>query len=175
MKENLESLIQFDTRHFNDISVDTITGFITKTSSDESQKILNEINWYETIREDIKPYLPSIGCVDKEKPLYSMELIPGDDLSKKFINMEDVDWKQTTNQVIDLLELIHSDKQKTVGTKERKKQFYLTKHKKRFSKLKESFIYEQYSRNFMCDDGVYYVGLSELESHIESLVNEILS
>ncbi|MGA5691410.1 hypothetical protein [Cytobacillus pseudoceanisediminis] len=88
MKDNL-----VQSRYFNKIMFNKKSNTIIKTSEDE-QKLSNEILWYLKLPNELKKYTPKIidYSLKKNNIFIELEYIPFLTLSQLLINKQDVDW-----------------------------------------------------------------------------------
>jgi len=107
--ESRAKLLNRLSRDDNSISVDTITGTITKSG----KRCRSEIEWYKTVPSSIKPFLPTIYKMNDYS--YTMDYCPGTSLQDILVyeKLKDDTIEYTLNKVLQVYDICFIDNQQT--------------------------------------------------------------
>jgi aminoglycoside phosphotransferase len=139
---NVDNLITsreklLESRAFNEISVDDLSGIITKYSK-EKDKFVDEIQYYQLLPADIQIFFPRIidYKISGDKPCLKMEYYGYPSLSELFIygNLHFAVWAQVFNHLKRILEIFN--KYQVPAKKESFHYMYVEKTHERLDKLR---------------------------------------
>ncbi|MEM2954828.1 MAG: hypothetical protein QW625_02675 [Candidatus Nanoarchaeia archaeon] len=95
-------------RYFNKIINDEFTNVVTKFSQNK-EKLINEINWFLKIPNELKFVCPQIYDFDLTKPYLKMEFIPYPKMDELFLysDLHEMVWFNILNRFINTLKLFN--------------------------------------------------------------------
>jgi dTDP-glucose pyrophosphorylase len=165
-------------RHFNQLSIDPILNTITKVSA-KSEKLIDELNWYLLLPEELKTLTPRILTKMNENNEVSItqEFYGYPGLSELFVygDLSTFIWES----IIDYLFQIHGifKQYEKPAKKACLIDMYQTKTSERLQQLlKQDVFWEEiWNKDYIIINGIEYLNiqncLSKLNNQIEQLVN----
>lgn len=170
-EDNFLKVKKNQSRIFNTLEIDYSKGIIKKTSL-EKEKLLDEINWYNLIPNEIKYLTPRIFSysLSKKNPFISMEYYSYDTLHELYLfgNLSKEKWNEVYSIIFKSLNELHKFK-KRVSSKDIKNTFsqmYIEKINNRLNQLrKEEYFSSFFSKKIIINGNEY----NSLEKIIDDL------
>ncbi|MDP5083154.1 MAG: aminoglycoside phosphotransferase family protein [Rickettsiaceae bacterium] len=167
----------YNSRNFNNLKVDIVTGIITKSSSDKG-KLLNEANWYKSLPEPVLVYAPKIISIKEDKDTLSLalELYGYPNLAELYVysNSSLEDWCN----IIDVVFQVHAQLAGFLVdfNKEDLQQIYVVKTRQRVDRIKSDNeqIYKLFSSKTLIINNVEYNNFDQLEGLIQDKIKGLL-
>ena len=138
-----------NTRKFNELDVDSKKNVITKRSSD-TEKLRPEIEWYEKMPQDLKPYTPRIysSSFNASGSMIKMDYTGYPSLGELLLfgSHEGHIWNTIYSNIFQMLDEFESyTKELESGrARENLEEMYLEKTKRRMKKVKNSGGFEEF-------------------------------
>ncbi|EOH92045.1 hypothetical protein [Enterococcus pallens] len=179
-KEYLETKKLVQARFFNSITIDDQRGILTK-KSDDTKKLIHEIEWYIKMPEELQFFTPRIYnySLDKEQPCVEMEYYPYETLHNLYIygNLEINDWEK----IMDKLMFVRQEMKQHSANKQLDpqdlKDIYYQKTVDRVERLMEDPAFEVFYENAPSINGVTYQPVKEIMGQLLNLLedNQLIS
>jgi len=139
--ESKARLLNNSARSFNQISVDTFLGTVTKTSDDKQKqdKIQQEKDWFLSLPDEISLFCPRI--LPSDYGVLKMSHEPGTALSEMWIyeNMRFENWTQVIDKILKIHNTVFLGRVQNINSRDAMKEMYLVKNLKRFDNIIETF------------------------------------
>jgi len=139
--ESKARLLNNSARSFNQISVDTFLGTVTKTSDDKQKqdKIQQEKDWFLSLPDEMSLFCPRI--LPSDYGVLKMSHEPGTALSEMWIyeNMRFENWTQVIDKILKIHNTVFLDRAQNINSRNAMKEMYLVKNLKRFDDIIETF------------------------------------
>jgi choline kinase len=99
------------TRHFNQIRVDEFANLLTK-SSENRDKLIAEIDWYEGLPPELKWVYPAVFATDRVRPSVTMEFVPYPSLDELYLysDLHESTWSVVLAKLVKLLQVFNGYK-----------------------------------------------------------------
>lgn len=179
-KEYLETKKLVQARFFNSITIDDQRGILTK-KSDDTKKLIHEIEWYIKMPEELQFFTPRIYnySLDTQQPCVEMEYYPYETLHNLYIygNLEISDWEK----IMDKLMFVRQEMKRHSVNKQLNSQdlkdIYYQKTVDRVERLMEDPAFEVFYENLPTINGVTYQPVKEIMGQLLNLLedNQLIS
>ncbi|EOH89556.1 aminoglycoside phosphotransferase family protein [Enterococcus pallens] len=179
-KEYLETKKLVQARFFNSITIDDQRGILTK-KSDDTKKLIHEIEWYIKMPEELQFFTPRIYnySLDTQQPCVEMEYYPYETLHNLYIygNLEISAWEK----IMDKLMFVRQEMKLHSANKQLDpqdlKDIYYQKTVDRVKRLMEDPAFEVFYEAAPSINGVTYLPVKEIMERLLSLLenNQLIS
>ncbi len=176
---NLDSATAISTkvlgaREFNQLQIDEKRGLITKSSVNK-EKILQEINYYNNLPQDLKIFFPRLCSFNLGRSVsYSIEYYPYKTLSEYYVMYELSE--ECWGRIFDKIFEVYMEFRNHKGCKPTRDQWdriYLGKLSNRLEKVKENVeLYALTEKESILINGQNYNGWKRYFSFIEEVINK---
>lgn len=144
-------------RSFNSLTYNDLYGYVTK-KSDNTTKLLEEINWYLNIPKDLTIFMPRlVDCqIQSNTPSYSLEFYGYQTLADSFL-FESIDlpiWETIINRLMEIINLF-GEHTSVIPVED----FYSVYYGKTISRLEELKKYK-YWKNVLAEKKIIINGVS---------------
>ncbi|MEO1772042.1 aminoglycoside phosphotransferase family protein [Candidatus Enterococcus ferrettii] len=179
-KEYLETKKLVQARFFNSITIDDQRGILTK-KSDDTKKLIHEIEWYIKMPEELQFFTPRIYnySLDKEQPCVEMEYYPYETLHNLYIygNLEISDWEKIMDKLLFVRQEMKLHSENKQLDPQDLKDIYYQKTVARVERLMEDPAFEVFYENAPTINGVTYQPVKAIMEQLLNLLedNQLIS
>ena len=172
-KEYLETKKLVQARFFNAITIDDQRGILTK-KSDDTKKLIHEIEWYIKMPEELQFFTPRIYnySLDKKQPFVEMEYYPYETLHTLYIygNLEISDWEKIMDKLMFVRQEMKLHSEEKQLDPDDLKDIYYQKTVDRVARLMEDPAFEVFHETAPTINGVTYQPLKEVMGQLLSVL-----
>ncbi|MGM0168660.1 hypothetical protein IGI39_004415 [Enterococcus sp. AZ135] len=175
--EYLETKKMVQARFFNAITIDNQRGILTK-SSEERQKLINEIQWYLKIPPSLQYLAPRIYdySLDPTKPEVKMEYYPYETLHTLYIyaNLGLSDWEKIIEKMLFVRKEMSncSEEQHLTLDKKDLLDIYFQKTIDRLKLLLHDPVFQPFYEQAPEINGIQYLPLKEIMDNLKDVLNQ---
>ncbi|MGG5333232.1 hypothetical protein [Enterococcus sp. AZ163] len=172
-REYLETKKLVQARFFNSITIDDQRGILTK-KSDDTTKLIHEIEWYIKMPEALQFFTPRIYnySLDQNQPCVEMEYYPYETLHNLYIygNLEISDWEKIMNKLMFVRQEMKQHSEKKQLDPQDLKAIYYQKTVDRVERLMEDPAFQVFYEAAPTINGVTYQPVKGMMERLLSLL-----
>jgi Phosphotransferase enzyme family len=167
----------FKTRSYNQLYIDPKEHRLTKRSTNNEDKLRDEISWLVNCPKKIKTLVPRVFdyCLDKENTYVDMEFFPYPNVADIIIEdqISDTKYQALSEKVISTLQSIHSCNTSIKYKKSYLEKIYIQKTKDRIKQYIKNPAFACYRDSFE-SNGQTVLGLNAFKDEFERFVKTTL-